>query len=119
MKSKPLPLQRSQEGRERDLSVPAHEDDAVTTATNPAYEMVKQAGGGGGGGEQESYKIEVSLRNDPKAADKTYEMPSHPSCQPLPTIPGPLFVAPPTGGDVGMTRKGKEEGANYNIPGDQ
>ena len=48
-----------------------------------------------------------------KAADKTYEMPSPPSHQPLPAIP--LSVAPPTGGDVDVAK----EGVYDNIPGDQ
>ena len=59
----------------------------------------------------------VSLRTGPKAADKTYEMPSPPSHQPFPTIP--QSVAPPTGGDVGVAKK-KAQGDVYdNIPGDQ
>ena len=52
-----------------------------------------------------------------KAADKTYEMSSPPSHQPLPAIP--LSVAPPTGGDVGVAKEGEEEGVYDNIPGDQ
>ena len=64
--------------------------------------------------------VDVSPGTDPlvaKAADKTYEIPSPPSCQPLPTIP--LSVAPPTGGDVSVAKKGEEEGMYDNIPGDQ
>ena len=52
-----------------------------------------------------------------KAADKTYEMSSPPSHQPLPAIP--LSVAPPTGGYVGVAKEGEEEGVYDNIPGDQ
>ena len=84
-------------------------------------------GGGGGGGDvgggQGSHEYElvgVSPGTGPpvaKAADKTYEMPSPPSHQPLPTIP--LSVAPPTGGDVGVAKEGEEEGVYDNIPGDQ
>ena len=122
MKSKPLPPLRNQEKRERDLSVPAHEDNVVTTGTNPAYEMVNQVGGGGGegggdgGGKQESHEYEVvDVSQGTEAADETYEMPSPPSCQPLPTIP--LSVAPPTGGDVGVVEEREEESTYYNIPG--
>ena len=104
----------------------AHKSDALTIAINPAYEMMKQGGngrggGGGGGGGQGSHEYElvgVSPGTGPpvaKAADKTYEMPSPPSHQPLPTIQ--LSVAPPTGGDVGVAREG--EGVYDNIPGDQ
>ena len=34
-----------------DLSMSAYKGGALTTATNPAYEIMKQRGGGGGGGE--------------------------------------------------------------------
>ena len=87
----------------------AHKGAALTTTTNPAYEMVKQ-------GEQGSHEYElvgVSPGTAPPIADKTYEMPSPPSHQPLPTIP--LSVAPPTGGGA----KEGEEGVYDNIPGDQ
>ena len=91
----------------------AHKGGALTTTTNPAYEMTKQGG-------QESHEYElvgVSPGTAPpiaKAADKTYLMPSPPSHQPLPAIPLP--VAPPTGGDVGVAKEG---GVYDNIPGDQ
>ena len=49
-------------------------------------------------------------------ADKTYEMPSPPSHQPLPAIP--LSVALTTGGNVGVTKEGEEEGVYDNIPND-
>ena len=87
----------------------AHKGGALTTTTNPAYEMTKQGG-----------QVGVSPGTVPpiaKAADKTYEMPSPPSHQPLPAIP--LSVAPPTGGDVGVAKEGEEEGVYDNIPGDQ
>ena len=120
----------------------AHKGDVLTTTTNPTYEMMKQggggeegggkggeegekAGGGGGGGRegqrsQEYELVGVSSEIGPpvaKAADKTYEMPSPPSCQPLPTIP--LSVAPPTGGDVGVAKEGEAEAVYDTIPGDQ
>ena len=108
-----------------DLSISAHKGDAVTTTTNPAYEIVRQGGGGGGdgGGEQGCHEYELvglSPGIGPpvtEAADKTYEMPSPPSHQPLPTIP--LSVAPSTGRDVGAAKKGEEKGVYDNIPGDQ
>ena len=83
-----------------DLSISAHKGGALTTATNPAYEMTKQ----GGQGSHEYELVGVSPGTVPpiaKAADKTYEMPSPPS---LPDIP--LSVAPPTGGDVGVAKEG-------------
>ena len=104
----------------------------LTTTTNPAYEMINKGGGGGGGGEgggrggrggggQESCEYEmvgVSQGTGTLVAkDKTCEIPSPPSCQPLPTIP--LSVAPPTGGDVGMAEEREEEDVYDNIPGDQ
>ena len=92
---------------------------ALTTTTNPAYEIVKQRDGGGQGS-HEYELVDVSPGTGPlvaKAADKTYEMPSPPFHQPLPTIP--LSVAPPTGGDVGVAKEGGEEGVYDNIPGDQ
>ena len=112
----------------------AHKDGALTTVANPAYEMTKQGGGGGGRGGgrggrgeggrgQESHEyelVDVSPGTAPpiaKAADKTYEMPSPPSHQPLPAIP--QSVAPPTGGDVGVAKEVEEEGVYDNIPGDQ
>ena len=99
-----------------DLSMSAHKGGALTTTTNPAYEMTKQ----GGQGSHEYELVGVSPGTAPpiaKAADKTYEMPSPPSHQPLPAIP--LSVAPPTGGDVGVAKEGEEEGVYDNIPGDQ
>ena len=47
-----------------------------------------------------------------KAADKTYEIPSPSTCQPLPTIP--LSLAPPTGGDGGVAKEGEAEGVYDN-----
>ena len=99
-----------------DLSMSAHKGGAPTTTTNPAYEMVKQGEGGGGQGSHEYELVGVSPGAGAKAADKTYEMPSPPSRQPLPTIP--LSVAPPTGRDVGVAKEGEEEGVYDNIPGD-
>ena len=94
----------------------AHKGGALTTTTNPAYEMMKQ----GGQGSHECELVGVSPGTAPpiaEAADKTYEMPSPPSHQPLPAIP--LSVAPPTGGDVGVAKEGEEEDVYDNIPGDQ
>ena len=120
-----------------------HKHGSLTTATNPAYEMMKQGeggegggrGGGGGGGRgggeggvegvggkggQGSHEYElvgVSPGTGPPiamAADKTYEMPSPPSHRPLPAIP--LSVAPVTGG---VAKEGEEEGVYDNIPGNQ
>ena len=84
--------------------------------SNPAYEMVKLRGGGGGRGrgEKESHEYDivgVSLGTNPrttKCVDDTYAMPSPPSRQLLPRLP--LSVAPPTGGGVGVVRKGEEKG---------
>ena len=115
----------------------SHADGPPTTTTNPAYEMItliKQGGGGGGGrggegggggerggGGQESCEYEMVGGSQGTctlvAKDKTCEIPSPPSCQPLPTIP--LSVAPPTGGDVGVAKEREEEDVYDNIPGDQ
>ena len=94
----------------------ARKGGALTTTTNPAYEMTKQ----GGQGSHEYELVDVSPGTAPpiaEAADKTYEMPIPPSHQPLPAIP--LSVAPPTSGDVGVAKEGEEEGVYDNIPGDQ
>ena len=91
----------------------AHKGGALTTTTNPAYEIMKQ----GGQGSHENELVGVSPGTAPPIADKTYEMPSPPSHQPLPVIP--LSVAPPTGGNVGVAKEGEEEGVYDNIPGDQ
>ena len=98
------------------ISVSAHKDGALTTTTNPAYEMMKQGrggecgGGGGGDGAQGSPEYEL-------VGVSPGTMPSPPSRQPLPTIP--LSVAPPTGVDVGVAKEREEEGVYDNIPGDQ
>ena len=66
----------------------AHKGGTLTTTTNPAYEMTKQ----GGQGSQEYELVGVSPGTAPlvaKAADKSYEMPSPPSHQPLPAVCGP------------------------------
>ena len=99
------------------MSMSAHKGGVLTTNTNPAYEMVKQGDGGGRQGSHEYELVGVSPGTVAKAADKTYEMPSPPSHQPLPTIP--LSVAPLPGGDVGVAKEGEEEGMYDNIPGDQ
>ena len=102
-----------------DLSISAHKGSALTTTTNPAYEMMKQGGGGeggggggggGGDGAQESHEYEL-VGVFPEA------MPSHHFHPPLPTIP--LSVAPPTGVGVGVAKEREEEGVYDNIPGDQ
>ena len=65
-----------------DLSMSTHKGGALTTTTNPAYEMTKQ----GGQGSHEYELVGVSPGTAPpiaEAADKTYEMPSPPSHQPL------------------------------------
>ena len=96
--------------------MPAHKGDALTTATNPAYEIIKQGGGGEGGQGSHVYELvglsQVTGPPIAKAADKTYEMPSLPSHQPLPTIPLSMF--PPTGGDVGVAKEGEAEGVYDN-----
>ena len=98
-----------------DLSTSAHKDGALTTTTNPAYEMMKpggggEGGGGGGDGAQGSHEYEL-------VGVSPGTMPSPPSRQPLPTIP--LSVAPPTGVGVGVAKEREEEGVYDNIPGDQ
>ena len=69
-------------------------------------------------GEQDEYEHTYEVMNVPpqtstsfvKTEDQSYSTPrSHP---PLPAIP--LTVAPPTGGDVGVAREGKEENVYYN-----
>ena len=73
--------------------------------------MTKHGGGGGGGGGQGGHEYElvgVSPGTAPpiaKTADKTYEMPSPPSHQPLPAIP--LSVTLTTGGIVGVAKEGE------------
>ena len=103
-----------------DLSMSAQKGDALTTTTNPAYEMMKQGGRGGGQGRHEYELVGGSPGTDPfvaKGADKTYEMLSPPFRQLEPTIP--LSVAPPTSGDVGVAKEEEAEGVYDNIPGDQ
>jgi hypothetical protein len=97
----------------------ARSGDALTITTNPAYEIMKQGGGGGGQGSCEYELVDVSPGIGPpvaKATDKTCEIPSPPTCQPLPDIP--LSVTPPTGGVEGVAIEGEEEGVYDNIPGD-
>ena len=71
-------------------------------------------------GEQDEYEHMYEVMNVPsetstsfvKTEDETYSVPR--SHQPLPPIPLP--VAPPTGGDVEVIKKGKEE-IVYDNPG--
>ena len=107
-----------------DVSVSTHRVGALTTATNPANEMIKQGrGGGGGGGEEGDHEyelVDVSLGVGPltaKAGYKTYKIPFLPSQQPLPTIP--LSVVSLPAGVVGVAKQREEEGVYENIPRDQ
>ena len=69
-------------------------------------------------GEQEEYEHMYEVMNVPpqistsfvKTEDQTYSIPR--SHLPLPAIP--LTVAPPTGGNVGVVKEGKEESVYYN-----
>ena len=108
-----------------DLLTRARKCSVEMGVSNPAYEMVKLRGEGGGGrGEKESHEYDivgVSLGTNPrttKCVDDTYAMPSPPSRQLLPTL-SLLSVAPPTGGGVGVVRKGEEKGVYDTIPEDQ
>ena len=69
-------------------------------------------------GDQDEYEHTYEGMNVPpqtstsfvKTEDEIYSIPrNHP---PLPAIP--LTVAPPTGGDVGVAREGKEDSVYYN-----
>ena len=82
-----------------DVSVSTHRVGALTTATNPANEMMKQGRGEGeGGGEEGDHEyelVDVSPGVGPRTAKtgyKTYKIPFLPSQQPLPTIPLGLWV---------------------------
>ena len=85
---------------EVDLSMSTHKESALTTTTNPAYEIMKHGGVG-----RHEYELGGSAETDPTTADVTYyeipfppshqpQSPSHqpPSHQPLSTVP--LSVAP-------------------------
>ena len=77
----------------------------LTTATNPAYEIMKQ-GGGGGQGSHEYELVDAPGTGPPvvQAEAMTYEIPSPPSHQPLTTLP--LSVTPLTGGIMGSQGRG-------------
>ena len=94
-----------------DLSMSAQEVDAVTTTTNPAYELMKQRGEEWGEGTYEYEVLSTSSGAGPSITTSPI------SRQPLPIIPLP--VPPPTGGDVGVARVGEEDDVYDNIPGDQ
>ena len=85
---------------------------APTTATNPAYELMKQ---GEGKSSCDYGQVNVSVGIDlpiTKTEDKAYEIPAlPPSQQPLPAIP--------TVEDVGVAREVKAEIVYDIIPGDQ
>ena len=84
-----------------------HKESALTTTTNPAYEIVKHGGRG-----RHEYKLGGSAETDPTTADVTYyEIAFPPSHQPLSTIS--LSVAP---GVVGIASGGGEEGVYDIIP---
>ena len=99
-----------------DLSTYTHTGGAPITASNPAYDMIGGGGGAQGGYDYEFIGVYPGI-DSVKAVDVTYEMPSPPSHQPLPTIP--LSVAPPTDGDMGVAREAEDEVVYDNIPGDQ
>ena len=89
----------------------AHKESALTTTTNPAYEIVKHGGRGRHGCE-----LGGSAETGPPTVDVTYEIPSPPSHQPLfhqPPSIVPLSVAP---GVVGVASGGGEEGVYDVIP---
>ena len=85
---------------------------APTTATNPAYELIKQ---GDGKNSRDYEQVNVSAGTDlpiTKTEGKAYEIPTlPPSQQPLPAIP--------TVEDVGVAREVKAEIVYDIIPGDQ
>ena len=103
-----------------DVSVSTHRVGELTTATNPANEMMKQGRGEGeGGGEEGDHEyelVDVSPGVGPRTAKtgyKTYKIPFLPSQQPLPTIPLPVSLPARV---VGVA---KQRGVYENIPGDQ
>ena len=67
----------------------AHKESALTTTTNPAYEIMKHGGGG-----RHGYELGGSAETDPPTADVTYyEIPSPPSHHP--PFHQPPFLQPP------------------------
>ena len=104
----------------------AHKESALTTTTNPAYEIMKFGGGG-----RHEYELGGSAKTDPPTADVTYEIPSPPSHQPpshqppshqppshqppshQPLSTVPLSVVP---GVVGVASEGGDEGVYDIIP---
>ena len=108
-----------------------HKESALTTTTNPAYEIMKHGGVG-----RYEYELSGSAETDPPTVDVTYEIPFPPSHQPpsnvpLSVAPGvvtyyeipfppsqqppssiPLSVAP---GIVGVASRGEEEGVYDSI----
>ena len=105
------------------MELPTHELEGgtlVTTAPNPAYEIMKHKRKKDGQSIHEYELVDMSPGIDPptaKAVDKIYEIPSPTSRLPLSTIP--LSKAPSTSGDMCVAKNTQEKAVHNNIPGDQ
>ena len=99
------------------MSTFARGSGGLSTATNPAYWMRKQAGERQGNLDYEEVGVAPVTDQPITAITDDYEMPSPPSGHPCPTTPQP--VTPPTGEDEGVAREGEEKGVYYNVRRDQ